>query len=331
MKLPVYSRCAAEVRSGRPLVLVLAGIALIAGCSGTRAHRPEAVVALPEIIPHSAWEAHPPLGVDADATRRNLAPGDTLRFYDLTAVVVSAREADSDTSRDSLDLALTSADRAVAMALAEGSATVWNGYRIAALAIHLGDNELGRGLAELEVAVAESVPEEIRFSSTTDGPSQRLRVRHTPTHITLHHSGSPEPLTPDDDPVEKLRNLQLWGETDRGWWDVPYHFLIDLEGNIYEGRSYEYMGETNTRYNPTGHLLISVLGNYNLQQPTKAQIAAVADLMAWGVDRFDIPMDHIQGHGDLAPTACPGDNLRKYLHDGTFRRLVAARLSPHGH
>jgi hypothetical protein len=102
----------------------------------------------------------------------------------------------------------------------------------------------------------------------------RLRVPQKITSITLHHEGSARPLLPGDDPVQQLRALQAWGERDRNWWDVPYHYLIDLDGNIYEGRDWHYMGETNTTYDPSGHFLISIIGNYNLQEPTQKQLNA---------------------------------------------------------
>ena len=127
--------------------------------------------------------------------------------------------------------------------------------------------------------------------------------------------------------MEKLRALQTWGARDRNWWDVPYHFLLDLDGRIYEGRDWRYMGETNTTYDPTGHFLISVIGNYGRQEPTAAQLSSIADLMAWALDEFDLPLDRIGGHYNYASnTGCPGTHLRKYLEDGTFRRMVAARL-----
>src|SRR5690606_7882621 len=55
---------------------------------------PDPIALRPEIIPHSAWEAHPPLGHLADASRRNIAPGDTAMFRDLT-VQIASMSADS--------------------------------------------------------------------------------------------------------------------------------------------------------------------------------------------------------------------------------------------
>ncbi|HEY9448471.1 MAG TPA: peptidoglycan recognition family protein, partial [Gemmatimonadaceae bacterium] len=186
--------------------------------------------------------------------------------------------------------------------------------------------ELGNGLVALEVGTLASVPANVASSLVAGGADLRLRIPQKITSITLHHEGSAKPLLPGDDPVQLLRNLQSWSASDRNWWDVPYHYLIDLDGNIYEGRDWHYMGETNTTYDPSGHFLISIIGNYNLQEPTQKQLDAIADLMAWAVKEFDVPVDSIKGHYQYAETGCPGKNLRKYLEDGTFRRMVEARL-----
>ena len=86
------------------------------------------------------------------------------------------------------------------------------------------------------------------------------------------------------------------------------------------------MGETNTSYNPGGHFLISAIGNYEIQEATPATLAAIADLMAWALEKFDLPLSVIGGHYNYAQTGCPGKNLRKYLEDGTLKRMVAERL-----
>ncbi|MBR9988593.1 MAG: N-acetylmuramoyl-L-alanine amidase, partial [Gemmatimonadetes bacterium] len=211
----------------------------------------------------------------------------------------------------------------------EGAAFIWSGYHIAIVAVY-GPGELGAGLTAIEVAALDSLPEEVAKSNVAGGAAQRLRIPHEITHVTLHHTGSPEPLRPGEDPVQKLRGLQAWGARDRNWWDVPYHFLIDLEGRVYEGRDWRYMGETNTAYDPAGHFLISVIGNYERQEATEAQVEAIAELMAWAVTRFDLPLEQIGGHYDYADTTCPGEHLKRYLEDGTFRRLVVEKLSTLG-
>lgn len=303
-----------------PRFLPAVALAIALGCPARRvAH----TVPQPRIIPHADWQAKPPLGHSADAVRRNKRSGDSLAFRELT-INVLASEADSSGAKpfDIVRLRLTAGDATEERVAREGSAFNWNGFHVAVVAIY-GPAELGAGLVALEVATVTSLPPHIASSDSAGGAEMRLRIPHRITHVTLHHTGSTEPLRPHDDPVQKLRGLQSWGATERNWWDVPYHYLLDLEGRIYEGRNWRYMGETNTAYDPGGHFLISVIGNYERQEPTPAQLAAIADLMAWALKEFDLPLDRIGGHYHYASTGCPGRHLRRYLEDGTLRRMVA--------
>jgi N-acetylmuramoyl-L-alanine amidase-like protein len=305
------------------IVSYLFCLAAIIGCASVRStHR----VSEPRIIPHATWQSQPPLGYVADAIRRNEPPGGTLAFHNLSITVLGTLVDSSHAPGiDNVRLRLSSGDAQDERFAREGEAFNWHGYHVAIVAIY-AKGELGGGLVALEVATLSSLPPVVASSLVAGGADMRLRIPQRITSITLHHEGSPEPLRPEDDPVIKLRGLQSWGASDRNWWDVPYHFLIDLDGRIYEGRDWHYMGETNTTYDPRGHLLISILGNYNRQEPTQAQLNAIADLMAWAVQRFQVPLDSIRGHYQYAQTDCPGKNLRKYLEDGTFRRMVKARL-----
>ena len=280
----------------------------------------------PGVIAHSTWEARPRLGSAADAARRNKAAGDFLSFRDLTVAVLETR-VDSTAAKpaDVVRLRLVLGDSRDERTVAEGSAFNWKGFHVAVVAIY-GPGELGAGLVALEVARVASLPPHIAASDSAGGAAMRLRIPHRITHVTLHHTGSAEPLRPHEDPVAKLRGLQSWGASARNWWDVPYHYLLDLEGRVYEGRNWRYMGETNTAYDPGGHFLISMIGNYERQEPSQRQLDAIADLMAWAVAKFDVPLERIGGHYHYATTTCPGQHLRKYLEDGTFRRMVAERL-----
>ncbi len=297
--------------------------AIFLGCSARRiAH----TVPQPRIVPHAQWQSKPPLGYAADATRRNNRSGDSFVFRELTVTVLTiALDSSGAKPADVVRLRLAVADTSEERLAREGSAFNWRGFHVAVVAIY-GPGELGAGLVALEVATAASLPPHVATSEIAGGADMRLRIPHRITHVTLHHSGSAEPLRPQDDPVEKLRGLQSWGARERNWWDVPYHFLLDLEGRIYEGRDWRYMGETNTSYDPAGHFLISVIGNYERQEPTPAQLAAIADLMAWALEKLDLPPDRIGGHYNYARTGCPGQHLRRYLEDGTLRRMVEARL-----
>lgn len=146
------------------------------------------------------------------------------------------------------------------------------------------------------------------------------------THITLHHQG--EPFPQGKDPIAYLRTLQAWSRTAKHWLDIPYHYIIDLDGRIYEGRKLEFAGDTNTEYDPKGHALIEVVGNFEEAEPNRKQLDAVVDLMALLAAKHKVSIDAIHGHKDYsAQTVCPGEHLYRYLRDGYFRQKVALRLA----
>lgn len=148
---------------------------------------------------------------------------------------------------------------------------------------------------------------------------------HSISSITLHHGGE---LYKGDKPTpEYLRQFQEWCRTEKKWVDIPYHYLVDLEGRVFEGRAIRYAGDTNTKYDPAGHALICVLGNYEIQEPTIEQLENVASLMAHVAATYAVPLDRIKGHRDVADsTVCPGQNLYQYLSNGWFQNRVAAKL-----
>jgi len=162
------------------------------------------------------------------------------------------------------------------------------------------------------------------WGGTPADPAQAHR--QTITHITLHHQG--EPYKPGTDPQQYLRNLQKWSRGTKHWLDIPYHYIIDLDGKIFEGRKIDYAGDTNTEYDPTGHALIEVVGNFEEVEPNQQQLDAVVRLMALLAKKYDVGLDHIASHRDFSKqTVCPGANLYRYVQDGYFRHKVALRLA----
>ena len=145
---------------------------------------------------------------------------------------------------------------------------------------------------------------------------------HSISKITIHHGGVA--FSADRDPAEYLRSLQGWSREERGWMDIPYHFVIDLEGRVYEGRPLQYPGDTNTTYDPRTHALIVVVGNYEIRELTDLQFESLAILTAFLAARFSVDISDIKGHKDYAPgeTACPGTNIYQSLEDGSLLRRV---------
>ena len=150
--------------------------------------------------------------------------------------------------------------------------------------------------------------------------------RHRISQITLHHQG--EPFLPGTDPQAYLRRLQAWSRTTKGWLDIPYHYVIDLEGRVYEARPIEFAGDTNTEYDPAGHALIEVVGNFEEVEPNQQQLDAVVDVMAMLAQKYGVSLDDIRSHRDHSDkTVCPGANLYRYVKEDYFRHKVALRLA----
>ena len=175
-------------------------------------------------------------------------------------------------------------------------------------------------------APASAAPEIIRVAQWGGTPANEAAARrHKIERITLHHQGLPFPR--GKDPQQYLRDLQSWSRQTKGWIDVPYHYVIDLDGNMYEGRDIRFAGDTNTAYDPAGHALIEVVGNFEEVEPNAAQLDAVVNLMVVLAARYNVAVENIRGHRDVAPgTECPGRNLYRYLENGYFHAQVRARL-----
>lgn len=157
-------------------------------------------------------------------------------------------------------------------------------------------------------------------------PLQRVLPEHQINKITIHHGG--EEFPEDKDMVEYLRHLQSWSRTEKNWIDIPYHFMIDLKGNIYEARPINYPGDTNTDYDVTGHALICVVGNYEVQIIKEVQLKALAKLVAFLKQKYHVNDKDIKSHKDYTnQTVCPGKDLYKYLENGALLKMVHEEMS----
>jgi hypothetical protein len=153
-------------------------------------------------------------------------------------------------------------------------------------------------------------------------PADASMPQHSISRITIHHGGTI--YNDDRDSAEYLRSLQKWSRADKGWIDLPYHYVIDLQGRIFEGRPIQFPGDTNTSYDPTGHALIVVVGNYDNRDFSDTQFEALAKLTAHLAQEHAVPLNNIKGHKDYAPgeTTCPGTNIYRHLDDGSLVRRV---------
>jgi hypothetical protein len=154
-------------------------------------------------------------------------------------------------------------------------------------------------------------------------PPTGVYVPHEISRITVHHSAVI--LRDNRKAPAQLRSFQADHQS-RGWPDLAYHLIIDRRGNLYQGRPVWAAGDTNTSYDPSGHLLVLALGNFQVQNMYAAQLNTTVNALAWACTRYGIAPGAIRGHRAYAATLCPGDRFQRLINDGTVRRRVAARL-----
>jgi len=146
-------------------------------------------------------------------------------------------------------------------------------------------------------------------------------VAHTPAAVTLHHTGA---LWTGRPPIEQyLRNIQAFHTGPRREWeDIAYHYLVDLDGTVWAGRPPTVRGNPSIYFDSRGQVLICLVGDYEVQEPSQVQIAAVGTTAAWLIRRFNMTAGAIGAHRDYAPTTCPGASVYRLLQEGAFAGRV---------
>jgi len=139
---------------------------------------------------------------------------------------------------------------------------------------------------------------------------------HVPKRLTIHHTATIQ--NPARTIEQKMAGLQAFSQRDDSlasgkkkpaWADVPYHYYVAVDGAVAEGREWRYAGDTNTGYNPAGHLLVVVEGNFETDTLTSAQRRTLDVLVPALARHFHIAGSMLGGHRDFANTQCPGRNL----------------------
>ncbi|MDA1293013.1 MAG: N-acetylmuramoyl-L-alanine amidase [bacterium] len=151
------------------------------------------------------------------------------------------------------------------------------------------------------------------------GEKYRWAQRYSPTVklLVVHHTA--QKVIGDARPaVERMRALYDYHANSRGWGDIGYHYIVDEQGGIYEGRNggknvvggHVYCGNVGT-------VGVALMGNFEEEQPTQQQIQSLQWLLGHLGDMYDINLNRnvsyhgknvrtILRHKDLISTECPG-------------------------
>jgi peptidoglycan hydrolase-like amidase len=149
--------------------------------------------------------------------------------------------------------------------------------------------------------------------------------------------------------LERMRALYQYHAQSKGWGDVGYRYIIDDEGQIYEGRAGGDHVITGHAYcNNINTLGIALMGNFEDEKPSQMQIASLQWLLAHLANQENLHVKEpvtfhgkkfpspVVGHRDLLSTTCPGfyvygvlDQIRKNVAAENVGASVIFPEKPH--
>lgn len=153
-------------------------------------------------------------------------------------------------------------------------------------------------------------------------------------HICLHTSDTPSTWMPSAPAKEKVAEIRRWHTTPRpkgnGWNDIGYHWVIDRNGTIQEGRKETTIGAGVMGFN-AGVIHICLIGGKGgkahdrlPQHYTLAQESSLLELIAAIQKRT--PIKTITGHNQHAARECPCFNVPKWVESrGGLASVLAGR------
>lgn len=153
-----------------------------------------------------------------------------------------------------------------------------------------------------------------------------------PTHVTVHHTEGPQTMS-EADTIAAVRSVQHYHMVGRAaegkdtWDDIGYHFLIDGSGRVAEGRPAETLGAHAGGANDD-NIGISVMGNFNKQKPTAAQVESLTRLVSFLAIKYRQDPSRngfLEPHRHYDNTDCPGKNMMSIL--AALHQKVDARTT----
>ncbi len=166
--------------------------------------------------------------------------------------------------------------------------------------------------------------QELIWPIKTTGQIEKFAIHHTDSEIRdINGDG----MINQRDYAAMVRAIYSYHTNTRGWGDIGYNYLIDPDGNIYEGRAGGdfSIGAHSLCFNPES-LGIAIIGNYQNEPISPEAFEALTNLIAekgkqYGIDpsassefrgKF---LDNVYGHRDVRSTSCPGDMLYAQLDE----------------
>ena len=136
--------------------------------------------------------------------------------------------------------------------------------------------------------------------------------------ITVHHEGSTEVTFSDfGNTAVRMESIRASHLERLHAGDIGYHYVIDRAGNVWQGRDLAYQG-AHVRDHNANNVGVMVLGNFDIQRPTEAQLTTLRATVSTLRQAYRVPLRSVFTHQELNPTECPGVSLQGRMV--TFRQ-----------
>jgi len=125
--------------------------------------------------------------------------------------------------------------------------------------------------------------------------------------IFIHCSATPEGRD------IKMETIKSWHVKGRGWRDIGYHFVIELDGTLKVGRPMEQMGAGVKGHNANS-IHVCYVGGIDKNKKakdtrTEEQRETLNTMIGRLVEQY--PDASVHGHNEFANKACPSFDVQK--------------------
>ncbi|XP_066260304.1 peptidoglycan recognition protein 1-like [Euwallacea similis] len=133
-------------------------------------------------------------------------------------------------------------------------------------------------------------------------------MKHPVRYVIICHTATNEFYTYMEN-VETMCVIQDFHISSMGWQDIGYNFCIGCDGNIYEGRGWDYCGSHTLGYNRCS-IGISFIGCFLNHLPPATALKRCKELIDYGIKIGKIHLDYeLIGQCQCRPFLSPGEKL----------------------
>lgn len=155
------------------------------------------------------------------------------------------------------------------------------------------------------------------------GAARAIPARMTPhqgrwTRITVHHSAEPTHEIGGTSRgavgsyLQRVQDFHMNDATHR-WGDVGYHFFVDPQGRVFEGRSLQWQGAHASGSNNVDNIGVCLLGDYDNERPSSAALEGLEGLLDDLRAQHAVSTSRVYGHSEFVRTQCPGTHLMRWV------------------